>query len=428
MALLSQTTTPAAWSCASNRQFPTHPEYQDIKPIAWVTRTQTPTKPIQTSSKEVSSSSTTTYTSEATRQLTALSKAVGQDESIRQKLLEALEFSFGDWGQAPVPQQLNRCGWLSDVSNDHAPFEYSVALSQRTGACELRFLVESQPEENTMSALQASTSQLTADIATKYGPSKVSLDRFHLISDLFLPPNAQGTLASWHSFATSKTLEKWKIYLDPQANGKQNAFKITQTAMERLGLAASWNLLEQVMHGGEDYPVYFSLGLSPNPEEAEVKVYVAHPGASATAIAQRHARADPSTNIPDIEQFYSTMAGGSLGPYRGKPGLSCFHFKNKDPSRPVARTVLYPMDNYASNDAEAQARIEQYMEIISAPQVYRDRYRSAINAVRRRPLKDGRGIHSWVGMKDKANGDRSNTYYLSAELFGSLADSGIAMK
>ncbi|KAJ6184588.1 hypothetical protein N7519_005889 [Penicillium mononematosum] len=356
------------------------------------------------------------YISEANRQLTRLSKAIGQDEVTREKLLHALEFSGEN-------EKLDISAWVSDVSNDHSPFEYSLALSQHTGASELRFLIEAQPEENSLAALQERTSRLTDDIAKEYGPTKVSLDRLNLVRDLFFPSDAEGRLASWHSFATSNTLEKWKIYLNPLASGRKNAFKVTREALERLGLAGSWKLLESIMTG-DDYPIYFSLGLSPNPEDAEVKVYVAHRGASATQIAQKHVKMDPNSSVHAIELFYSIMAGGSLGPYRGKPGLSCFHFKNKDPSRPAARTVLYPMDSYTANDAEARERIEMYMDAISAPQLYRERYKNAIIAVQRRPLEAGRGIHSWVSMKEKLDGTRSNTFYLSAELYGCLFDDG----
>lgn len=361
------------------------------------------------------------YISEASRQLVRLSEAVGQDEATREKLLHALKFSGGEWAQHDIPKTLDTSAWVSDVSNDHSPFEYSLALSQQTGEFELRFLIESQPKEKSLAALQESTSRLTDDIAAEYGPTKVSVDRLNLVRDLFFPPDAEGMLASWHSFATSRTLEKWKIYLNPQASGRQNAFNVIRTALERLGLTSSWKLLENMMTEN-DYPIYFSLGLSPNPEDAEVKVYVAHPSASATQIAQKHVQMDPNSSVHAIELFYTAMAGGSPGPYRGKPGLSCFHFKNKDPSRPAARTVLYPMDSYVANDAEAQARIEAYMDAISAPQLYRERYRNAISAVERRPLEAGRGIHSWVGMKEKVDGKRSNTFYLSAELFGCLPD------
>ncbi|KAJ5177849.1 Aromatic prenyltransferase DMATS type [Penicillium coprophilum] len=412
MALLDQK-QHEAWSYPQNHQFVYQNQHTStsIKPTVPAPSAPAPIKQVVNG----------TYLNEAHHQVERLSKAIGQDEATREKLLYALEFSGGEWFQNAVPQKLDTSAWVSDVSNDHSPFEYSLALSQHTGASELRFLIEAQPEENSLAALQERTSRLTEDIATEYGPTKVSLDRLNLVQDLFLPSRPEGKLASWHSFVTSSTLEKWKIYLSPLASGRQNAFNVTREALERLGLATSWKLLENMMTG-DDYPIYFSLGLSPNPEEAEAKVYVAHPGASATQIAEKHVKMDPNSSVQDIEQFYSIMAGGSLGPYRGEPGVSCFHFKNKDPSRPSARTILYPMCCHAKNDAQAQERIETYMDAISAPLLYRERYRNAVSAVQRRPLEAGRGIHSWVGMKEKVDGKRSNTFYLSAELYGCLVD------
>lgn len=415
MSLLEQQ-QPEAWSFPQTHQFPR--EYQRLIPTAKPAPAPAPAP--ASAPTPMNQAISGSYISEANRQLLLLSEAVEQDEVTREKLLHALNFSAGEWSHNAIPQTLDRSAWVSDVSNDHSPYEYSLALSQKTGAVELRFLIESQPKENNIAALQESTSRLTADIATKYGPTKVDLSRFNLIRDLFLPPNAEGMLASWHSFATSKTLEKWKLYLNPQASGRQNARNVIREALERLGLATSWKLLENMMTEN-DYPIYFALGLSPNPEDAEVKVYVAHTGATATQIAQKHVQMDPNSSVQAIEQFYSSMGGGSLGPYNGKPGLSCFHFKNKDPSRPAARTILYPMDSYVTNDAEAQQRIETYMDAISAPQLYREKYRKAIKAVQRRPLEAGRGIHSWVGMKEKVDGSRSNAYYLSPELYGCLA-------
>lgn len=363
------------------------------------------------------------YVSEATRQLTRLSHAVGQDEQTRQKLLRALNFSAGPWARHPVPEALDRSAWVSDVSNDHSPVEYSLALDQRTGDVEVRFLIEAQPEENSLTALQASVSRLSEDIASEYSET-VSLDSLNAIRDLFLPENPEGTLVAWHSFAMSKTLEKWKIYLNPHASGKINASRVTSEAMARLGLESSWALLESIM-SPDDYVIYCALGLSRDPENAEVKVYVAHPGASAMQIAEKHSAIDPeSDSTAEILRFYNCMAGGSSGPYHGKPPISCFAFKRENPLR-VTRTALFPMDSYAAHDAEAQERVEAYMDAFSAPAAYRERYLKGIDAVRRRSLETGRGIHSWVSLKMKPDGKRSNCFYLSPELYGPLLDDGI---
>lgn len=362
------------------------------------------------------------YVDEGIRQLAHLSQSVGQTSATTEKLLKAFKFSCGEWAQNPVPLKLDKSGWVSDVSNDHSPLEYSLALDQRTGDAEVRFLVEAQPEHNSLAALQESVTRLSEDIATEYS-GIASLDRLNTIRDVFMPQDAEGSLVAWHSFAMSKTLEKWKIYLNPHASGKANAAHLTREAMTRLGLESSWKLLESVMTG-EDFVIYFALGMSHDPEEAEVKVYVAHPGASATDIAQKHTILDPSASKYQIEQFYSCMSGGSLGPFCGKPPISCIAFRSSKPLRPT-RTVLFPMDSYAASDAEAQERVEAYMHAVSAPELYRERYRAGIDAVRRRPLTAGRGIHSWVSLKQKPEGKRSNTFYLSPELFGPLVDDGL---
>lgn len=365
------------------------------------------------------------YINEAIQQLSCLSKAVGQENSAREKLLHALELSAGDWARGPIPSRLDKSSpvWLSDVSNDHSPVEYSLALDQASGEAEVRFLIEAQPKFKSLTALQASVSNLTADIAARYS-AIVSLDRLDLIRDLFMPqePDPESTFVAWHSFAVSTTLEKWKMYLNPHALGKYNASAVTQEALNRLGLANSWNLLESSVISGDDYVIYCAIGMSRN---SEVKVYIAHPEASAAQIAKKHSNLDSNADIYEIQQFYSCMAGGSLGPYCGKPPISCFHFKRGEDPCQATRTVLFPLDNYATHDADAQQRVITYIQAISAPQVFRARYERAIDAVRRRPLESGRGIHSWASLKMKPGGKRSNTFYLSPELFGPLPDDGL---
>ncbi|XDG07171.1 hypothetical protein ABKA04_006786 [Annulohypoxylon sp. FPYF3050] len=361
------------------------------------------------------------YVAEAARQLSDVSRAVGQSDQARKKLLDALTLAGGDWGQATIPLKLDNAAWASSASNDHSPVEYSLALSQHTGDAELRFLIEAQPKGNSMAQLQESSLQLNETILGAYGAT-VSLDRFNLVRDIFMPSQAEGILAAWHSFAVSNTKEKWKIYLNPLASGqgRTTSLDTTREAFERLGLASSWTLLESML-SASDYIIYFSLGLAPDLDNAEVKAYVAHPGASAAQIAQKHVAMCPEASAYEIQHFCASLSGGSHGPYTGKPLLSCFAFKQSDPGK-VTRTVLFPIDSYAANDEEAQERVEKYMRDISAPQLYRERYRKAISAIQRRPLAAGRGIHSWVGLKQNPDGARSNTYYLSPEFFGPLQD------
>ena len=358
------------------------------------------------------------YVDEAARQLSHLSRVVELDQAAQDKLLHALHLGTGKWGKNLVPKTLDRSGWLSDVSNDRSPIEYSIALDQRTGESELRFLVEAQPKENSMAQLQESALRLNEDILAEYSEI-VSMDRFHLLRDLFMPAQAEGTLAAWQSYAAQNGKEKWKMYLNPRASGIDNASTVTRQAFERVGLGGSWEVLTRIMTSPRDEILYVSLGLSPNLDDAEVKVYITHRDTTAAEIAQKHVSICPETSAYEIQRFLTCMAGGSPGPYLRKPLISCLAFKTKDPLRPV-RTVHYAMDSYAASDADAQERIERYMSDISAPALYRERYRKAISAVQRRPLAEGRGIHSWVSLKNNPGGRLSNTFYLSAEFFGAL--------
>ncbi|KAI1385611.1 beta-eliminating lyase [Hypoxylon trugodes] len=356
-----------------------------------------------------------TYYSEAKRQISHLSRATGQDETAKEQLLDALRLSMGTWGQYSIPEEPGVSGWLSNVSNDGAPFEYSVQIDQRTGKAQLRFLVEAQPEGNTLTQLRQSTMYLNADVAQHYGTT-VSLSRFGLIYDLFIPSNPEGKFVAWHSCALAKGGPDWKIYLNPAASGQDEALSVTRKAFKRLGLESSWDLLERIMTPNDSIR-YFSLDLSDD-EDARVKVYVAHPDASASEIARKNMTICPDTSSYEIERFFDVMAGGSLGPYNSKSVLSCFAFTSKAPNKPIG-TVHFPIVSHVKHDGEVQERVEKYLNAISAPTAYREKYRGIVGAVQRRPLDQGRGIHAWVSLKQDSKGV-SNTFYVSPELFGTI--------
>ena len=159
-----------------------------------------------------------TYLSEAKRQVSLLTKALGQDNMKEESLHGALDISTRGWGQLPVSQDVSLSRWVSHVSNDHSPFEYSVALDQETGEAELRFLIEAQPSGSEASGdltqIQAEALALSERIVKKYR-TKVSLNRFNAVQDLFMPNKPNGLFAAWYSYASGKGGEEWKIYLNP---------------------------------------------------------------------------------------------------------------------------------------------------------------------------------------------------------------------
>lgn len=364
---------------------------------------------------------TATYLSEAKRQLSHLSRVLDQDSIQAELLLRALDISTRGWGQLSVAQQdVTPSQWASHVSNDHSPFEYSVALDQATGESELRFLIEAQPSEGEalghLTQLQAEALALSERIVNEYRTS-VSLDRFNAVRDLFLPSQPEGFFAAWYSYASGKCGAEWKVYLNPCCTpGRHSAISTTRTAFQRLGFADSWALIESIIEPSESV-IYFSLDLSSDKQHARIKVYISHgTKPTASAIARKHAEICPHANSYEIQRFCEIMGGGQLGPYERKPLLSCFAFTGQAPDRPVG-TVHFPVSAYADDDREIQRRIERYMAAVSVPPLYKSRYRKIISAVQRRPLDQGTGIHAWVSLKQVAGDKQSNAFYISPDLF-----------
>ncbi|KAK4205438.1 putative Tryptophanase [Triangularia verruculosa] len=369
-----------------------------------------------------------TYLGEASRQLGHLSTALGQDAAAVDELTKALALATGEWGKTAVRQGVDQAGWVSGVCNDGSPIEYSVSIDQSSGKAELRFLTEAQPSQNTWEHLTAAALRVNEDIAASY---PISLERFNLIRDLFMPTELPSTdpakMAAWHSSAWSAAKgPQWKIYLDPCASGKENALSATREAFHRLGLKSGWGLVESIL-GPDDHVIYFSLDLASDADEARVKVYVAHGGADATSrslvaeVAQKHVSICPDADAFEIQRFFAAMAGDDFGrddsTPRKKSLISCFAFSSKTGERPVG-TVHFPVDAYVSDDAEVKRRIDAYLASVGASATARERYAMVIAATQRRPLRDGRGIHAWASLKQRAGGKRDNTFYLCPEMFG----------
>ncbi|KAI1426473.1 beta-eliminating lyase [Xylaria sp. FL1777] len=347
---------------------------------------------------------TGTYLSEARRQLSHLSRAIDQDEAMKEQLLEAFELAAGEWGRALIPRATDSEYRVS--SDNHSLFKYSVTLDQVTSEAKLQFLIGAEPENSTLTHLQDGAVQLNATIA--------SLEPFELVQDVFLPRTSEGAAAALYSCRMGKTGAEWKIHIKPWASGTTNTLSVTRIAFERLGMTAEWGLVERTMTS-TDSVAYISLDLSTVPEDACVEVYIAHKATSASDIARKHEAICPRTSAFEIQRFCEIIAGGSFGPYMTEPLLSCFVFANKARSQPIG-TVCFPIESYAGNDSEVQERIEKYMLAKSLPPLYRERYRTIVSAVQRRPLAQKSGLHSWVSLTQSSKGALSNTFYLSPDI------------
>ena len=103
-----------------------------------------------------------------------------------------------------------------------------------------------------------------------------SLTRLNQVSDLFFPEDEAAHFAMWHGacFLPNKKSE-FKIYLNPQAKGKNETQDVIKETFKRLGLKESWLAVEAVLKEqdpSKNELKYFSLDLSAKPE-ARVKIY-----------------------------------------------------------------------------------------------------------------------------------------------------------
>lgn len=353
-----------------------------------------------------------TYDEISAWQLGSLCTALGLQATAKENL-ELQRMLFEPWGQEQVPASPAHA---SSIGDDHSPYEYSLAFSKQ--GVELRILFEAQAKEPTPRALQAAALKTNQRLEQHFG---LDLTRFNAVADLFLPEDPAPPFSLWHAVCLNAgKAPEFKIYLNPQARGKDNARALTIEAMERLGLAESARQMFPAVarRGSElDEVRYFSLDLSAK-REARVKVYFAHHGATAKDL-ERAFRFAPSHIAGDVEAYLQVMAGHH-GPFRQKPITSCFAFV-AGREAPSAVTMHYPIAHYEYDDERAAARVSKYLQTHNSGLAT---YQGVLAALARRPLDDGAGMQSYASFRREGK-DLRFTVYLSPELFrGATQGSG----
>jgi Tryptophan dimethylallyltransferase len=292
--------------------------------------------------------------------------------------------------------------WPSDVSDDHSPFEFSIAIggAQR----ELRVLVESRSDPPTLESNQVWGESINALLRRRYG---VCLDRFAEVRDLFLPAHPDGVFAIWHAVSFwPGHLPEFKLYLNLSAQGLNRAPEVAREALQRLGFGSAWpEVVRHSMRRGpaDDQLVYFSVDLAATPA-ARVKLYVRHHRADLAVLEE-------SVQAP-VGSFCRALAG-SDGPYLGKGPVVCLGFVEGDGQRPSARTLYFPIAAYACDDRAARDRI---VELLRANQLPVEDYLGPLEAFALRNLDEGVGMQSYVSIRQQ-DGRPRMTVYFSPELY-----------
>jgi DMATS type aromatic prenyltransferase len=297
--------------------------------------------------------------------------------------------------------------WPSDISDDHTPFELSVALSGR--GVEARCLFEARGHTPDVAARAAAARELNLRLAARHA---LDLSRLDSVADLFLPANPCGTWATWHAVAfRAQHAPEFRVYLNPHARGPGRAGAVVEEALARLGFTGAFaTLLTHALRRGPDLDDlrYFSLDLAPT--EARVKVYVFHENADAELLEEA-ARAAHNYAPGEVPDFCRAMAGD--GPWRARPIATCYAFTAADRARPLTSTVHVPIRAYAPDDRIAAKRLVSYafQRAVGAADLQR-----AIDAVARRPLAAGSGLVTYASMRAEGSKPRL-TAYLAVECY-----------
>ncbi|APR84460.1 Hypothetical protein A7982_09809 [Minicystis rosea] len=244
---------------------------------------------------------------------------------------------------------------------------------------------------------------MNEQIAARYG---AHLGRFAEVQDLFAPTSDCHRFSLWHAVCLRPdTAPDFKVYLNPQARGRNEARNVVVEAMTRLGFGAATAHVPEI--GPLDEICYFSLDLSAK-REARVKVYTAHHHADVARIdaAVRTARG----YVPGRAQEFCEAMGNSPGPYDARPVLTCLSFIQRSEA-PMTGTVHFPVRSYAHDDRVARDRVLQYLSPESAMI-----YGRAIEEFTDRRLEDGVGMQTYASLR--IDGDRKRvTVYLAPEVY-----------
>jgi DMATS type aromatic prenyltransferase len=328
-----------------------------------------------------------------------LCAAVGFEVSDVTSATALLSEALFPWGGEPIGAAPRA---PSDIGDDHFPLEFSLALDR--DEAEVRILFEAQATVPSVAAQWECGLDLCARLARRQG---VALDRLRAVEDLFVPTAPGARYGLWHAICLRpRRAPRFKIYMNPQAQGRARAPVVVGEAVRRLGFSRATHDLVTTERGAGELK-FFSLDLDAG-AEARVKVYRVHPDATRNDIEAelslaRYYRPEA------LAEFWKALAAAH-GPFRDLP-ISTYLALTSDDDRPTAATVHFPVRAYADDDQVVHDRLRGFLRNAA-----RENYERAIRAFARRPLVDGVGMHSYVSL-GLTEGASRVTIYLSPEVY-----------
>ena len=339
-----------------------------------------------------------TFRGYACEKLDALCAAARFDVWGRARARAELTAVLLPWGEEQIGERPRQPSALSD---DHFPLEFSMTFTG--GEPEVRVLFEPQATRASQTRWQAAA-ELQPRLAASPG---VDLTRLAAIQDLF-EPTAMAGWSAWFSLRfSSHRPTKYKIYLNPEAQGVDHSVARVSEALRRLGFSEYADELRSALLPNEELK-FFSLDLDDGPR-ARVKVYAIQRGATRESIG-RVLRSAAGFSQAGFDTFWEAIPQAD-GPFVGWPVSTYLSLVSGD-VRPSASTVHFPTRAYTASDLATHQRVCQLLtgaDLVA--------YQRAITAFAERPLAAGTGMHAYVSFGQERGASRI-TVYLACEAYG----------
>jgi len=311
------------------------------------------------------------------------------------------------WSRIGVERTGRGSDWVSQISDDNTPVEFSITLSPQ--GSEVRVLFEPQGEVQSLNSNRAAALAAHEELAREFG---ADLTRFRQVQDLFLPESMQGPFALWSAavFARDKA-PSFKAYFNVQARGPGQSPCLVEEALRRLGMPKAWSeIATHLAHRGPHYDElkYFALDLTAG-ARSRVKVYVRHHDSTPADLERAACLADNA--VPGEASHFARALSGDVARFTARATFTCAAFVEGEDALPPATTHYIPVCAYAETDAVVRDRVAKFMlenGLDDAP------YRRTIASFAQRPLAAGVGMQSWVALR-RWNGEPRLTVYLGSE-------------
>ena len=294
----------------------------------------------------------------------------------------------------------------SFVCDDHSPVEFSLAFTAGSPVA-LRLLVEPGWAADNLEENGRLGRQAVEALAARRDFSTEPLRR---VGDLFFSPVMRGSFALWCAMDLRRDLTTGvKVYLDPQAHGRERSSQVTEEALNRFGFGRAWPAFQErvLQRGpGRDEIRFFALDLG-RWRTPRVKVYVAHHDITATRM-RTVSRLLPGAPAEEAVEFCRAV-GGDAGRFARRPLVSCLSYTGRDATHPSGFTVHVPVRDHVPDDGVARDRAKAVLRRYGMDSGVVDAACAAMTS--RRP-SDGVGLIAYVSLVQSTwQPPRVNVYF-----------------